>query len=153
MADTPPLPLGLDEHLCYSIYSASLAIGRAYKPLLDALGITYPQYLVLNVLWEQHPKSVGVGAIAERLMLESSTITPLLKRLESAGLLERTRNPADERQVLVQLTAQGIALKGRIGCIPERLLTTSGLTMDSLGALNAEVRALRDSIVEALPMV
>ena len=75
MADTPPPSLGLDEHLCYSIYSASLAIGRAYKPLLDTLGITYPQYLVMNVLWEHYPENVGVGAIAERLMLESSEST------------------------------------------------------------------------------
>ncbi len=148
MVDMPIPSITLDEHLCYSIYSASLAIGRAYKPLLDALGITYPQYLVLNVLWERDPHSVG--AIAERLMLESSTITPLLKRLETAGLVERTRNPADERQVLIQLTGQGRKLKGRMGCIPERLLTTSGLTLDGLQALNEEVRALRDSIVESL---
>ena len=148
MVDMPIPPLTLDEHLCYSIYSASLAIGRAYKPLLDALGITYPQYLVLNVLWERDPQSVG--AIAERLMLESSTITPLLKRLDTAELVERTRNPADERQVLIQLTDQGRDLKARMGCIPERLLTTSGLTFDGIKALNVEVRALRDSIVEKL---
>lgn len=148
MVDAPIPPLTLDEHLCYSIYSASLAIGRAYKPLLDTLGITYPQYLVLNVLWEHDHQSVGT--IAERLMLESSTITPLLKRLEAAGLIARTRNPSDERQVLIELTPEGRELKGRMGCIPERLLSTSGLTLDGLRDLNAEVRALRDSIVEKL---
>ena len=113
MVDAPIPSLTLDEHLCYSIYSASLAIGRAYKPLLDALGITYPQYLVLNVLWERDPQSVG--AIAERLMLESSTITPLLKRLEGAGLVGRTRNPSDERQVLIELTRQGSRAEGADG--------------------------------------
>ncbi len=148
MADATIPHLSLDEHLCYSIYSASLAIGRAYKPLLDALEITYPQYLVLNVLWERDPQSVG--AIAERLMLESSTLTPLLKRLEAAEIVERTRNPADERQVLIRLTAKGRDLREQTGCIAERLLTTSGLTMDGLHSLNAEVRSLRDSIVESL---
>lgn len=148
MADSPIPLLTLDEHLCYSIYSASLAIGRAYKPLLDTLGITYPQYLVLNVLWEETPQSVG--SIAERLMLESSTITPLLKRLEAAGLVARTRNPSDERQVLIELTPKGRDLRRETGCIPERLLSTSGLTLDTLQSLNAEVRAMRDSIVEAL---
>lgn len=151
MADAPIPPLTLDEHLCYSIYSASLAIGRAYKPLLDALGITYPQYLVLNVLWEHDHQSVG--AIAERLMLESSTITPLLKRLEASGLVARARNPSDERQVLIALTDQGRELKSQIGCIAERLMTTSGLTLGGLQHLNTEVRALRDSIVEALTAV
>jgi len=148
MADMPIPPITLDEHLCYSIYSASLAIGRAYKPLLDGLGITYPQYLVLNVLWERDPQSVG--AIAERLMLESSTLTPLLKRLETAGLVERTRNPADERQVLIQLSDKGHALKGEIRCLADRLLTASGLTLDGLRDLNVQIRALRDSIVGTL---
>ncbi len=148
MADATIPHLSLDEHLCYSIYSASLAIGRAYKPLLDALEITYPQYLVLNVLWERDPQSVG--GIAERLMLESSTLTPLLKRLEAAGIVERTRNPADERQVLIRLTTKGRDLQQKMGCLAERLLMTSGLSLDGLRHLNAEVRAVRDSIVESL---
>jgi len=100
------------------------------------------------VLWEQDPRSVG--EIAERLMLESSTVTPLLKRLESAGLVERTRNPADERQVLIRLTGRGRELQDKAGCIPERLFDTSGLTLGGLRQLNDEMRAVRDSIVGKL---
>src|SRR5688572_33233252 len=105
----PPMdmngPISLDRQLCFSVYGTSMAIQRAYKPLLDAMGLTYPQYLVLNVLWREDRQSVG--AIAEQLALESSTLTPLLKRLESAGLVQRARNPENERQVVVALTEQG----------------------------------------------
>ena len=101
-------PVPLEDQLCYSIYSASLAIQRVYKPLLDELGLTYPQYLVLNVLWRNDQQRVGV--IADQLGLESSTLTPLLKRLEAAGLVHRARNPENERQVLVELTEKGSAL-------------------------------------------
>ena len=101
---TPPLnhPLGLDNQLCFSLYGASIAMGRVYKPMLDKLGITYPQYLVLHALWEQDARTIG--AIAERLALESSTITPLVKRLAAAGLVTRERDPVDERNVRVRLT-------------------------------------------------
>ncbi len=99
----------LDQLLCFSLYSASMAINRTYKPLLDELGITYPQYLVLNVLWEEDGRTVG--SIAERLALESSTITPLVKRLEAASLVTRTRNREDERRVLVALTRRGRELR------------------------------------------
>lgn len=92
-----PLPLPLDAQLCFSLYTATIAINRAYKPVLDRLGITYPQFLVLQALRE-HPDRT-IGQIAERLSLESSTITPLVKRLEAAGLVSRTRDPKDERQV------------------------------------------------------
>lgn len=141
--------LGLDEHLCYSLYSASLAIGRAYKPVLDAMGITYPQYLVLQVLWEKDDE-LPVGAIADRLLLESSTLTPLLKRLEAAGLVGRTRNPEDERQVLVRLTDKGRALREQSVCLAETMLESSGLSIAEIGALNDQMRSLRDSIVKAL---
>src|ERR1043165_4498595 len=97
-AKTNP-PVTLDNQLCYSIYTAGIAVQRLYKPLLDELGLTYPQYLVLNVLWRDDNQAVG--AIADRLALESSTLTPLLKRLEAAGLLRRTRNPENERQVVI----------------------------------------------------
>src|SRR5262245_33678212 len=95
----------LDEQLCFSLYGASMAIGRAYKPLLDALEITYPQYLVLSALWECD--GLSIGAIGERLGLDSSNVTPLVKRMETAGFVARQRNPADERQVVVTLTARG----------------------------------------------
>jgi DNA-binding MarR family transcriptional regulator len=141
-------PLSLDQHLCYSLYSTSLAIGRAYKPMLDAMGITYPQYLVLSVLWEKD--NLPVGMIADRLLLESSTLTPLLKRLETSGMVRRTRNPEDERQVLIQLTEKGRALHARSVCLAETMLETSGLSIAQIGALNDQVRSLRDSVVAAL---
>lgn len=141
---TAKRPPALDDQLCYAIYSAGMAIQRAYKPLLDELGLTYPQYLVLNALWERDQQTVG--ALAERLMLESSTVTPLLKRLEAAGFVRRTRNPENERQVIVALTAQGKAMQDRAGCLGDTLLAASTQTPEALGALNADVRRLRDTI-------
>ena len=141
-----PVPLG--DQLCYSIYSANMAIQRAYKPLLDELGLTYPQYLVLNVLWREDRQNVG--AIADRLGLESSTLTPLLKRLEEAGLVDRARNPENERQVFVQLTEKGRALRARAGCLADALLSLSGETAQRLAVLNADVRRLRDAIYEEI---
>src|ERR1700751_371010 len=101
-------PLPLDRQLCFSLYGALMAVSRTYKPWLDQLGITYPQYLVLSVLWEGDDQTIS--AIASRLDLEPSTITPLVKRLEAAGHVVRKRNPADERQVKVRLTDRGRAL-------------------------------------------
>jgi len=137
-------PFPLDQQLCFALYSASMAIGRAYKPMLDALGLTYPQYLVLHALWEQDGRTIG--EIADRLGLESSTITPLVKRLESAGLLARARNPDDERQVLVSLTPRGHDIRDRCGCLGEELLARSGMTVEQLGKLNRKVQALRDAV-------
>mgnify|MGYP002624850559 FL=1 len=101
--------LTLDEQFCFAIYSAGHALNKAYKPLLDRLGVTYPQYLVLLTLWEEDGQTVG--SLGGRLMLESSTLTPLLKRLEGAGIIRRARNPEDERQVTVHLTAKGRRLR------------------------------------------
>lgn len=140
--DTGPVPL--EDQLCYAIYSAGIAIQRAYKPLLDALGLTYPQYLVLNILWREDAQTVG--RIAESLALESSTLTPLLKRLEAAGLLRRTRNPDNERQVVVALTDAGRALRVRAGCLGDTLLAASEQSPAELGELNHDVRRLRDTI-------
>ena len=137
-------PIPLEDQLCYSIYSASMAIQRTYKPLLDELGLTYPQYLVLNVLWRDDQQTVGV--IADQLGLESSTLTPMLKRLEAAGLVHRARNPENERQVLVELTEKGHALRTEAGCLGEALLAASGDTAQNLAALNADIRRLRDAI-------
>lgn len=136
--------LPLDDQLCYAIYSTGIAIQRAYKPLLDTLGLTYPQYLVLNVLWREDRQTVG--GIAEQLALESSTLTPLLKRLEAGGLVVRTRNPENERQVIVALTDAGRALRSRVGCLGETLLAASGQAPSELGQLNREVKRLRDAI-------
>lgn len=140
----PNNPLPLDDQLCYAIYSAGMAIQRAYKPLLDGLGLTYPQYLVLNVLWRQDGRTVG--SIAERLALKSSTLTPLLKRLELAGLLRRARNPDNERQVVVTLTDRGRELRSRAGCLAEALLASSGQSPAHLNQINRDVRELRNSI-------
>jgi DNA-binding MarR family transcriptional regulator len=103
--------LKLDHQLCFALYASSLAMTKLYKPLLEPLGLTYPQYLVLLVLWEQD--GVTVSQVGERLALDSGTLTPLLKRIEAAGLLQRLRDSADERRVLLQLTAAGRALKSR----------------------------------------
>jgi DNA-binding MarR family transcriptional regulator len=144
--DNKPVPL--DDQVCYAIYSAGMAIQRLYKPLLDQLGLTYPQYLVLNILWRGDEQTVG--GIAEKLALESSTLTPLLKRLESAGLLRRTRNPDNERQVVIALTAEGRALQSKAGCLGDALLDSSGQTPGALGNLNREVRQLRDRIYDRI---
>src|SRR5882762_4242176 len=114
------LPLLLGNQLCFAIYSTAHAFNRVYKPLLDRLGLTYPQYLVMLVLWERD--GVPVKDIGERLFLDSGTLTPLLKRLEAAQLIKRTRNPADERQVLIALTAQGQALKEKARTVPQSIL-------------------------------
>jgi DNA-binding MarR family transcriptional regulator len=134
----------LESQLCFSLYAATIAINRLYKPMLDGLGITYPQYLVLSALWEEDGRTIG--AIADRLALEPSTITPLVKRLEQAGFVGRKRNPADERQVLVRLAAKGEAVRTETCCLNNALLDRSGLTVEQLIALNRKVLALRDAI-------
>nr|WP_294813110.1 MarR family transcriptional regulator [uncultured Sphingomonas sp.] len=144
MTDQTHVPLPLDDQLCYAIYSAGMAIQRLYKPLLDELGLTYPQYLVLNILWREDGQTVG--GIAEQLALESSTLTPLLKRLEAAGLVRRTRNPDNERQVMIELTERGRALQPQAGCLGEALLAASGQLPERLGELNRNVRELRDAL-------
>ncbi|BBD02425.1 MULTISPECIES: MarR family winged helix-turn-helix transcriptional regulator [Sphingobium] len=135
-----PAAAPLDHQLCFSLYATSMAINRAYKPMLDQLGITYPQYLVLHALWEEDGRPVGI--IAERLALESSTVTPLVKRLEAAGFVMRARNPADERQVQVRLTTKGQDMREQCGCLAEALLTRSGMSIEQLAALNRDVTTL-----------
>jgi DNA-binding MarR family transcriptional regulator len=148
VSDQTSTPPALDDQLCYALYSASMAIQRLYKPLLDELGLTYPQYLVLNVLWAEERQTVG--AIAERLALESSTLTPLLKRLEVAGLVRRTRNPQNERQVVVSLTDAGTTVRSRAGCLGNTLLSASLQSPNDLSDLNSDVRRLRDAIYSQL---
>jgi DNA-binding MarR family transcriptional regulator len=144
-SDTVPPPLPLDEQLCFSLYAATIAINRAYKPMLDQLGITYPQFLVLQTLHEAEDGRT-IGAIAERLALEPSTITPLAKRLEAAGLVTRLRNPADERQMHVRLTPAGRTCWAGTGCLGPMIVDRSGMTPDRLRTLNAEVTALRRAL-------
>lgn len=134
----------LEDQLCFSLYAASMAINRIYKPLLDRLGITYPQYLVLNALWEEDERTVG--AIAERLSLEPSTVTPLVKRLEASSLVSRTRDPEDERRVVVSLTQRGSRLKDDSRCLGQELLARSGMQPKELMALNAQVQRLRKAL-------
>ena len=136
--------LPLDSQLCFALYTATIAVNRTYKPMLDALGLTYPQYLVLSTLWEKDGRAVS--AIADRLALEPSTITPLVKRLESAGFLSRERNPRDERQVIVRLTEKSRPLYDETACLTDTLLERSGLTSEKLTKLNARVRKLRDAL-------
>ncbi|WP_298373457.1 MarR family transcriptional regulator [uncultured Bradyrhizobium sp.] len=145
MPDPGPIPL--DSQLCFSLYGTTIAINRAYKPLLDGLGITYPQYLVLSVLWEKDGQMIS--AIADRLALEPSTITPLVKRLESAGFVVRRRSEQDERQVGVHLTDSGKAMQSRTGCLTDTLLERSGLTVDELISLNKRVQALRNALTNS----
>ena len=140
----PARTITLDDQLCFSLYGASMAINRAYKPLLDALEITYPQYLVLSTLWEVDGQSIG--AIAERLGLDSSNVTPLVKRMEAAGLVSRLRNPADERQVVVTLTDQGRDMQARSACLGQTLFTSANMSVEKLVQLNKDVQAFRESV-------
>ncbi len=137
--------LQLDNQLCFALYSASLAMTKVYKPLLDAIGLTYPQYLVMLVLWEQ--EGLMVSEIGEKLHLDSGTLTPLLKRLEAAGLLTRRRAVDDERRVHIALTAAGQALKTQAALIPGCILSASRCTLPELTALTHQVQALRQQLV------
>jgi DNA-binding MarR family transcriptional regulator len=138
------MKLPLDSQLCFSLYATTIAVNRLYKPMLDKLGVTYPQYLVLSTLWERG--SLTISAIAEALALEPSMITPLVKRLEAAGFATRERNPKDERQVIVSLTAKGRALNEKTACLTDTLLERSGLTPKQLTDLNDQVQKLRDAL-------
>jgi DNA-binding MarR family transcriptional regulator len=145
--DTTPNPSRpLDRQLCFSLYGASMAMSRVYKPLLDRLGLTYPQYLVLHALWEQDGRTIG--AIAERLSLESSTITPLVKRLATAGIVTRERDPADERQVRVRLTDKGRRLDEESACVAETVFARTGLTVAQLDQLTDQIQTLRRTLVD-----
>ena len=145
-----PKSVPLDLHLCYSLYSTSMAINRLYKPMLDALEITYPQYLVLCTLWEGDGRTIS--AIAGHLALEPSTITPLVKRLEQTGLVTRRRNAQDERLVEVFLTPKGKDLESRAMCLTDTLLRRSRLSVDEILSLNERVRALRAVLTEGEPV-
>lgn len=146
MSESPPT-LPLDSQLCFSIYSTAIAINRAYKPMLDDLGVTYTQYLALSALWEQD--GLTVSGIAERLGLEPSTITPAVQRLEKAGFLSRRRSKTDERLVEVFLTSKGKELHTRTGCLTDTLLRRSGFTIPQMIELNQKVQLLRDRLMQS----
>ncbi|MBN2909842.1 MarR family transcriptional regulator [Polycladomyces sp. WAk] len=132
--------LKLDNQLCFTIYACSREIGRIYRPLLDELGITYPQYLTLLVLWEH--REMTVKELGERLYLDSGTLTPMLKRMEAAGLIRRQRSADDERKVIVRLTERGDALKKRAYCIPKTLLEKSGISEEEFRELLSRFKSL-----------
>lgn len=144
-----PLPandaaLRLDNQLCFALYSASLAMTKLYKPLLDALQLTYPQYLVMLVLWETD--GLSVSALGERLFLDSGTLTPLLKRMEASGLLRRQRSAQDERRVEVFVSPEGRVLKAKAISIPACVVAASGCPVPELMALTGQVQTLRDRL-------
>ena len=134
----------IDQMLCFAVYSAGHAFTRFYKPRLDALDLTYPQYLAFLVLWEKD--DITVKTLGERLFLDSGTITPLIKRLEARGLVSRHRDPDDERQVRIRLTDEGRALKGKAMAIPLAVAKGTGLTREGADVLLAELIALRDRL-------
>lgn len=137
-------PIRLDSMLCFAIYATGHAFTRFYKPRLDALGLTYPQYLVLIVLWEGD--DITVNTLGSRLFLDSGTITPLIKRLEARGLVKRRRDEDDERQVRILLTPEGRALREKAMSIPLSVATGTGLTRETADRLRAELLNLRDRL-------
>ena len=132
--------LRLDDQLCFALYAASRAMTAAYQPLLQSLGITYPQYLVLLVLWEED--GARVSRIGERLYLDSATLTPLLKRLASRGLVERRRNPDDERVVQVFLSGEGKRMKRKALDVVRSLLCLTPIPIDEAQRLRSSLRSL-----------
>ena len=140
-------PLQLDQQLCFALYSANLAMHKVYRQLLAQLEITYPQYLVMLVLWQQD--DVTVSEIGEQLFLDSATLTPLLKRLESAGLLRRQRSRQDERQVVVTLTDEGRALREKAQTIPEAVQCASACDDNTMAALKSQLDDLRANLNRA----
>ena len=139
--------LALDHQLCFALYAASLAMTKAYKPLLAPLGLTYPQYLAMLVLWEGD--GLSVSALGERLRLDSGTLTPLLKRLQALGLVQRLRDAADERRVLLQLTPAGRALKARARAVPQAIACATACDLRQIGQLTAQLQGLRAQLEAA----
>ncbi|OJF97866.1 MULTISPECIES: MarR family winged helix-turn-helix transcriptional regulator [Rhizobium/Agrobacterium group] len=135
----------LDDFLCFTVYSTNHAFNRIYKPLLETLDLTYPQYLAMVALWQKDDQTVG--SLGEKLFLESSTLTPLLKRLEATGHLKRVRDARDERQVRIQLTESGRALEEKAQAIPNCILEATGLTEETLQALKHALSKVRTAML------
>jgi DNA-binding MarR family transcriptional regulator len=144
MASYPQLEL--DRQLCFALYTASRAVVRAYTPLLDDAGLTYPQYVTMLALWQDPGKPRSIGELGERLHLDSGTLTPLLKRLTAAGYVTRSRDAEDERRVLVTLTAEGLALRDRLAAVPESFLACLGVDAPEATALRDQLVALTASL-------
>ena len=138
--------LRLDSQLCFALYSANLAMAKVYRRLLADLGLTYPQYLVMLVLWEGD--GLTVSQLGERLFLDSATLTPLLKRLQTAGLVLRERGREDERQVLVSLSDAGRALRSKARAVPENVFCASGCKPEELQTIRRELEQLRARLAE-----
>ncbi|WP_025127185.1 MarR family winged helix-turn-helix transcriptional regulator [Pseudomonas sp. PH1b] len=138
----------LDNQVCFALHSTSLLMTKVYKPLLQKLGLTYPQYLAMLVLWEQD--RLTVGEISQRLLTDPGSLTPLLKRLEAEGLLSRTRSREDERVVIVELTEQGRALREQARDIPQCILGASGRSVEQLQQLQADLQVLRRHLQDSL---
>jgi len=136
--------LKLDHQLCFALYSASLAMTKMYKPLLEPLGLTYPQYLAMLVLWEAD--GITVSELGQRLQLDSGTLTPLLKRMEAGGLVQRQRDTADERRVMLHLTTAGRALKSRAAKVPPEVVCAANCSLDELASLTRRLKKLREEI-------
>ncbi|SDI92586.1 MarR family winged helix-turn-helix transcriptional regulator [Pseudomonas abietaniphila] len=134
----------LDNQLCFALYSTSLMMTKVYKPLLQALNLTYPQYLAMLVLWERD--GLTVGEVSTRLLTDPGSLTPLLKRLETEGLISRTRSKEDERVVLLTLTEQGKALHTKAQSIPQCILAASGISVQQLQALQKDLLGLRGNL-------
>ena len=140
----PDQALKLDNQMCFALYSATHAMSRAYKPHLDALGLTYPQYIALLALWERD--GLTVSELGQRLYLDSGTLTPLLKRMEQGGLVQRLRDTADERRVLIRLTPAARRLKARAASVPACMLQAMQCSLHDLQRLTREVQSLRDRL-------
>ncbi|KRE83710.1 MarR family transcriptional regulator [Paenibacillus sp. Soil766] len=136
--------LKLENQLCFSLYASSRAITRMYRPFLEELGITYPQYLVLLVLWEQQESTVK--ELSEKLDLDSGTLTPMLKRMEAQKLLVRNRSQEDERVVLIRITEAGLALYDQALCIPQTLFASSGLSPEEIANFNEQLKRIITSV-------
>ena len=139
-------PRTLDGQLCFALYSANLAMGKLYRQLLAGLDLTYPQYLVMLVLWEGD--GITVSELGERLFLDSATLTPLLKRLQAAGMVQRTRGTHDERQVIVTLTDEGRALREKAGQVPVDVFCATGCEIDEVVGLKSQLERLRTGLID-----
>jgi DNA-binding MarR family transcriptional regulator len=147
MSNAPGQPAAsptLEELICFAVYSAGHAFNRVYQPLLEEVGLTYPQYLVMIALWAKDDQTVS--KLGELLFLESSTLTPLLKRLEATGYVNRTRDSADERQVRIRLTSAGLALQKKAREIPRCILEATGLSLADLRRLQRQISTLRQNL-------
>lgn len=144
----PRFPLTLDEQLCFSLYTASRLVTAAYRPMLEGLGLTYPQYVAMLVLWKEAPLSVK--ELGSSLGLDYGTVTPLLKRLEAAGLVRRRRRTDDERAVDVELTEAGVALRSRAVAVPDRIFDAMGLEDERFASLKRDLDELSGNVTERL---